>query len=170
MDDWINTTTARSSGTTIRNDLTIDVNSLLAKVLVDAAEGDAIDSNGKLIINGGTIIATGNMVDQISNDSNQDFIYASFNKINADSLIVIKDEDNKIIIAFKTSRGIQTIFYSSSELKYDSYKIYVGEETNGLYTKINSYSGGEEITFNNQNNSIRNANNSNNISDTLLKA
>lgn len=115
------------------------------------------------------------MVDQISNDSNQDFIYASFNKINADSLIVIKDEDNKIITAFKTSRGIQTIFYSSSELKYDSYKIYVGgeidgEETNGLYTKINSYSGGEEITFNNQNNSIRNANNSNNISDTLLKA
>lgn len=33
MDDCINTTTARSSGTTIRNDLTIDVNSLLAKVL-----------------------------------------------------------------------------------------------------------------------------------------
>ncbi len=36
---------------------------------------------------------------------------------------------------------------------YKSYKIYTGgtidgEETNGLYTNINSYTGGEEITFN----------------------
>lgn len=178
-DDCLNTTTANNSATTVRNDLTIDVNSLLASVSADADEGDAIDSNGKLIIdggtiyafanpnsgdagldsvngtyiNGGTVIATGNMVDQISNDSQQNFIYASFNRITADTLIAIKNQSDKIIVAFKTGRNIQNLVYSSPDLNYESYKLYTdgtieGEETNGLYTVINSYTGGEEITFN----------------------
>ena len=179
FDDCLNTTTASSNGKTVRNDLTINVNSLLAIVSDSADEGDAIDSNGKLIIDGGTIyafahptspdagldsangtylnsgtiIATGNMQDAISSDSKQDFIYASFSTIKADTLIVIKDQDDKVITAFKTSRNIGNILYSSKNLNYNSYKIYAGgtidgEETNGLYTKINSYTNGEEIIFN----------------------
>ncbi len=179
FDDCLNTTTADSTGTTVRNDLTIDVKSLLAYVNEEADEGDAIDSNGKLIINGGTIyafahssspdtgvdsvngiyinggtiISTGNMVDQISSSSKQDFIYASFNQISKDTLIVIKDQDDEIITAFKTGRNIQNLLYSRMGLDYKSYKIYTGgtidgEEQNGLYTKINSYTDGEEITFN----------------------
>ena len=185
-DDCLNTTTASSSGTTVRNDLTINVNSLLAYVDPETDEGDAIDSNGKLIINGGTIyafahpsspdagldsgngtyinggtvIATGNMVDAISNESKQDFIYASFNQIEAGTLIVIKDQDDKVIMAFKTDRNMQNLFYSSPNLDYESYKMYTGgtidgEETNGLYTKINSYTDGEEITFNDARNGMK---------------
>ena len=200
-DDCLNTTTASTNNDTVRNDLTINVNSLLAYVMEDADEGDAIDSNGKLIINGGniyafahpsspdagldsgngtyinggTIIATGNMVDQISNDSKQDYIYASFNEISADTLIVIKDQDDNIITAFKTKRNISNLLYSSSDLDYESYKIYTGgdidgEEVNGLYTTINSYTGGEEITFNNANMNItiNNKDNSNNILIILI--
>lgn len=179
-DDCLNTTTANNSTTTVRNDLTINVGSLLASVSTEADEGDAIDSNGKLVIdggtiyafanpnsgdagldsvngayiNGGTVIATGNMVDQISDDSKQNFIYASFNKIPADTLIAIKDQDDAIITAFKTGRNIQNLVYSSSNLNYESYKLYTGgtiegEETNGLYVVIDSYTGGEEIAFNN---------------------
>ena len=197
-DDCLNTTTASSSGTTVRNDLTIDVNSLLAYVSEDADEGDAIDSNGKLIINGGTIyafahptspdagldsgngtyinggtiIATGNMTDQISSESKQDFIYASFNGINADTLIVIKNQDDEILAAFKTSRSISNLLYSSKDLDYDSYKIYTGgtiegDDTNGLYTKINSYTGGEEISFNIVSNDMRN-NEQSDISGNIL--
>ena len=178
-DDCLNTTTANDSATTVRNDLTINVNSLLASVSADADEGDAIDSNGKLVIdggaiyafanpnsgdagldsvngtyiNGGTVIATGNMVDQISNDSQQNFIYASFNRITADTLIAIKNQSDKIITAFKTGRDIQNLVYSSPDLNYESYKLNTGgtiegEETNGLYTVINSYTDGEEIAFN----------------------
>lgn len=94
------------------------------------------------------------MVDQISSDSEQKFIYTSFNQISTDTLIVIKDQDNNIIAAFKTARDIQNLLYSSEDLNYETYKIYTGgtisgEETNGLYTKINSYTGGTEITTNN---------------------
>lgn len=179
-DDCLNTTTANNSATTIRNDLTINVSSLLASVSTEADEGDAIDSNGKLVIdggtiyafanpnsgdagldsvngtyiNGGTVIATGNMVDQISDDSKQNFIYASFNKIPADTLIAIKNQDDATITAFKTGRNIQNLVYSSPNLNYESYKLYTGgtiegEETNGLYVVIDSYTGGEEIAFNN---------------------
>lgn len=198
QDDCLNTTTASSSGTNVRNDLTIDVHSLLASVSEDADEGDAIDSNGKLIINGGTIyafahptsqdagldsgngtyinggtiIATGNMVDAISSDSEQNYLFASFQKITEDTLIVIKDQNDEIITAFKTGRSIQNILYSSSDLDYDSYKIYTGgtidgDETNGLYTKVNSYTNGEEISFSNISNEM-NKNNKNNDSNIIL--
>ena len=197
-DDCLNTTTANSNENEVRNDLTINVNSLLAYVNPEAEEGDAIDSNGKLTINGGTIyafanpnspdagldsvngtyinggtiIATGNMIDQISNESKQDFIYANFNTINTDTLIAIKDQDDKIITAFKTSRNIQNILYSSKDLNYKSYKIYTGgtiegKEKNGLYTEINSYTGGEEITFNDASINMK-ASNNKDIANTVL--
>jgi len=183
QDDCLNTTTANTNGTTVRNDITINVNSLLACVDEEADEGDAIDSNGTLTINGGTIyafahptsqdagldsgkgtyinggtvIATGNMVDEISSESKQKFIYANFNQIEADTLVAIKDQDNNIIAAFKTNRTIKNLLYSDSKLEYESYKIYTGgtidgTEKNGLYTKINSYEEGGEITFNNATN------------------
>ena len=184
-DDCLNTTTANSNNSEVRNDLTINVNSLLASVSEEADEGDAIDSNGKLIIeggtifafahpnsgdagldstngtfiNGGTVIATGNMVDPISNESKQKYIFTSFNQIKKETLIVLKNQKDKVITAFKTQRNIQNLLYSTKNLNYKSYKVYTGgtidgEEKNGLYTKINSYSGGEEITYNDVSNTI----------------
>lgn len=179
-DDCLNTTTASNMGQDVHNDILIDVSSLLASVSFDADEGDAIDSNGTLTINGGkiyafanpnsgdagldsqngtyinggTIIATGNMADAISNESKQNYLFVSFQTVNADTLIAIKDQDDKIITAFQTGRKIQNLFYSSSDLKAKYYKLYTGgtiegEEENGLYTKIQSYSGGEELSYRN---------------------
>lgn len=158
QDDCLNTTTSNSTGTNVRNDLIIDVNSLLAVVDDEGDEGDAIDSNGSLtinggtiyafahsnsgdagldsetgtIINGGTIIATGNMADKISSDSKQKYIYVSFkNKITKDTLITIKNQDDEIITSFKTDKDITTLFYSKEDLDYDSFKIYTGGEIEG---------------------------------------
>ena len=196
-DDCLNTTTA--NGDNVRNDITIDVNSLVAIVSEDGDEGDAIDSNGKLIINGGkvfafahpnsgdagldsgkgtylnggTIIATGNMTDAISSESKQNYLYASFNTINKDTLIVIKDQDDKIITSFKNSRSIQNLLYSSKDLNYKSYKVYTGgsidgSETNGLYTKINSCTNGEEIQYRDSSNAQITKSNSNKLLLKLL--
>jgi hypothetical protein len=113
----LNTTTKSSSSESARNTLSIDVNSLTAIVDSgeDADEGDAIDSNGTLTINGGTIlaiahpgqdagldsekgtyinggtiIATGDMLDSISNESKQNFITLNFqNNVNAQISFVI---------------------------------------------------------------------------------
>lgn len=179
QDDCLNTTTSNSSNSIVHNDLIIDVNSLLAVVDDDGDEGDAIDSNGSLtinggkiyafahsnsedagldsetgtIINGGTIIATGNMADKISNESKQKYIYVNFkNKIAKDTLITIKTLNDEIITSFKTNKDITTLFYSIEDLDYDSFKIYTGGkiegiEENGLYTKIDSYKNGTEIEY-----------------------
>lgn len=179
MDDCLNTTTSKKAGTNVRNSIVIDVHSMLAIVNDEGDEGDAIDSNGTLtinggtiyafahsnsgdagldsedgtFINGGTIIATGNMADEISSESKQKYIFVKLGKtIEKGTLIVIKDQDNEIITAFKTDKNLSTLFYSSEDLDYKSYKIYTGgtidgEETNGLYTSITSYEDGTEIIY-----------------------
>lgn len=151
QDDCLNTTTANANGATVRNDLTINVASLLAQVSEDADEGDAIDSNGKLTINGGniyayahpssqdtgldsvngtyinggTVLATGNMVDEISSESKQAYFYASLNsQISAGATVAIKDSSGNTVYEFKTDRAFKTILYSSVNLGGDSYKIY----------------------------------------------
>ncbi|MBR0134042.1 carbohydrate-binding domain-containing protein [Candidatus Saccharibacteria bacterium] len=156
QDDCLNTTTANANGVTVRNDITINVSSLLAQVSEEADEGDAIDSNGKLIINGGkiwayahptsgdagldsingtyinggTVIATGNMLDPISNESKQNFISAQLNsQIKSGATITIKDQNDEVIAEFTTDRSMKTLIYSSADLENESYKIYAdGEE------------------------------------------
>lgn len=202
-DDCLNTTTSKSAGNNVRNTLTINVNSLVAIVNDEGDEGDAIDSNGTLIINGGkiyaiahsssndsgldsedgiyinggTIISTGNMADMISNESKQKYIYLNFkDKIPANTLIVIKDNNDNIIAAFKTTKTISTLLYSADNLNYKSLKVYIngeieGKEENGLYIQINSYTDGEEISYqeiNSTNNMINNKSNNNFILNILI--
>ena len=149
--------------------MTINNGNIVA--LSHPGQDSGLDSSNGTYINGGTIIATGNMVDRIENDSKQNYLYASFSKIAEDTLIVIKDQDDEIITAFKTSRSIQNLLYSSPNLNYTSYRTYTGgtidgEETNGLYTKINSYTSGEEISYNYVGGGIKSS--STNISTNVL--
>lgn len=149
LDDCLNTTT-KSSVSGSRNDLVIDVNSLTAIVSMDADEGDAIDSNGSLtinggtiialarpgqdagldsetgtIINGGTVIATGDMYDQISSDSTQKFMVLSFNgSISENTLVTLLDDSNNVIFAYKTDRSYTNLIYSSTKLVDGSYSLY----------------------------------------------
>lgn len=182
QDDCLNTTTASTGGVTVRNDLTINVASMIAKVAEDADEGDAIDSNGKLIINGGeifayahpnsqdagldsgsgtyinggTVLATGNMVDEISSESKQKFFYASLNsQVAAGSTVVIKDNSGNTIYEFTTDRTFRTILYSSADLENESYKIYVN---------------GTEVSYSNATGMMGGITEKKNVSSTLLIA
>lgn len=157
-DDCLNTTTSSQGNTAVRNTLTIDVNSLTAIVDPEADEGDAIDSNGTLTINGGTIyafahptsqddgldsdngtyinggtvIATGNMSDSISDSSSQDFIKLNFaSQQDADTLICITDINNNPVVAFKSDRTFTTLTYSSSNLTKQTYYVYKGGTISG---------------------------------------
>ena len=198
MDDCINTTTSFQAEN-VRNDLVINVNTLYANVLDDEDERDAIDSNGILTIkggtiyafahyksgdygldsdkgtyiNGGTIIATGNMDDRIDSSSQKN-IYVTFNgTIPANTLLVIKDENDKIITAFKTNKDIKTLLYTTKDLSCNSYKIYkdgviTGDSENGLYYSIDSYTDGTLVSYSNSDNFIKNSNNKDDISNKLL--
>ena len=159
--------------------ITINAGTIFANIKADAEEGDGIDSNGYIYvnggniyafasatsqdsgldsdlgiyINGGTVIATGNMTDEVSEESKQRFIFLQFNsQIQAGTLVTITDENDNPIMAYKTDKNYTTFLYSSSDLNVDSYKVYTGgtidgEETNGLYTRINSYNKGTEAEY-----------------------
>lgn len=177
-DDCLNTTTAKSENTSVRNTLTINVNSLTAIVSNDADEGDAIDSNGTLTINGGriiafaksgqdagldsesgtyinrgTVLATGDMLDEISSESKQTFAILSFqDKPVEDTLIVLLDDNDTPIFAFKTDRTYTNLIYSSTSLKEGTYYLYkdgevTGETNNGFYTSITNYTKGSQLGY-----------------------
>ena len=156
-DDCLNTTTDKSENENARNTITINVNSLTAIVNLDAEEGDAIDSNGELILNGGkiiaiakpgqdagldsetgtyinagTIIATGDMLDSISPNSKQKFIALSFSvKPIEGDIITLLNKDNKNIFAYKTDRTYSNLVYSSNDLDIGNYTLYKNGEIDG---------------------------------------
>lgn len=158
-DDCLNTTTSSSSNKSARNALTIDVKSLTAIVDSgeDADEGDAIDSNGTLVINGGTIIAlahpgqdagldaesgtyinggtilaTGDMFDSISSESKQNYMVLGFqNNISANTLISLLNENDEALMAYKTDRTYTNLVYSSADLKEGAYYLYKGGSVEG---------------------------------------
>ena len=155
-DDCLNTTT-KNSFNNARNTLTINVNSLTAIVSNDADEGDAIDSNGNLYINGGKIlaiakpgadagidsetgtfinggevIATGDMADPISSNSKQNYVIFSFTeKPEKDNIITLLDSNDNVIFSYVTDRTYTNLVYSSSKLKDGTYNLYKDGTING---------------------------------------
>ena len=123
----------------------------------DSDEGDAIDSNGTLVINGGTIVAiahpgqdagldsvsgtyinagtvlaTGDMYDAISSESKQNYIVLSFaNKVETDSLITLVNENDEAIMSYKTDRTFTNLIYSSADLTDGTYNLYKGGSVDG---------------------------------------
>ena len=157
-DDCLNTTTSSQGNNNVRNTLTINVNSLIAIVDPETNEGDSIDSNGTLEINGGTIIAfshptsqddgldsekgtyinggtvvaIGNMSDRIEDSSTQDFIKLNFlSQQEAETLICITDTNKNPILAFKSDRTFTTLTLSSPNLTKQTYYIYKGGTIKG---------------------------------------
>ena len=152
-DDGINACTDGESVITI-NDGTILVN-----VLEEAEEGDGIDSNGSIYINGGRVYAfaseksqdsgldsdmgiyinggyvvgTGNMADAISQESKQKYLLLQFNeKVQKDGLITIVNQKDEAIVAFQGDREYSVLAISTPQLtNNEEYTIYEGGEIAG---------------------------------------
>lgn len=198
-DDAINTTTSKESSMyeTFSSNIVIDVNRLVAVVSSLAKEGDAIDSNGRLTINGGeiyaisnpnsydagldaledsdlgeiyinggTILATGNMTSNISDNSKQRYLDFKVDGISEGDLIAIKSDKSIPVYAFRTDRKFRNIFFSSILLKNENYYIYKNGNIDALeeiivdknnadvqysiieYKDIKSYENGKKINQN----------------------
>lgn len=147
-DDCLNTTT-KSTVPGAHNALYINVESLRAIVSLEADEGDAIDSNDTLTIdggnivalakpgadagldsekgtyiNGGTIIATGNMFDAISGESKQAFIGLMFSEtVSEDDIVVLASSDGAEIFSHTTDRAYTNLVYSPAGLVDGDYTL-----------------------------------------------
>lgn len=138
-------------------------------------EGDGIDSNGYITINGGTVIAlaatksmdsgldsdmgttidggtvvgAGNMYDALETDSAQLYMFLQFTQA-TDDLICVTAADGTPIFAYDFPLSYSYISFSNAQLAEGTYHVYiggdiVGDESDGLYTNISSYSGGTQM-------------------------
>ena len=155
-DDCLNTTT-KSTVSGAHNALYINVKSLKAIVSLEADEGDGIDSNGTLTIdggkitafakpgadagldsekgtyiNGGTIIATGNMFDAISSESKQNFLALLFSEaVDINDVISFMNGDGQEIFIHETNRAYTNLVYSSDSLVDGDYTLTKNGELMG---------------------------------------
>lgn len=138
-------------------------------------EGDGIDSNGYITINGGTIIAlastqsmdsgldsdmgttinggtvvgAGNMFDELEKDSAQLYMFLQFSEA-TDDLICITDEQDNPVFAYDFPYSYSYISFSSARLTEGTYHVFIGgaidgEVSDGLYSNIASYAGGTQM-------------------------
>lgn len=158
--------------------ITINGGSIYAIVQNENGEGDGIDSNGYITINGGfvsaqahptsqdsgldadlgiainggTVIATGNMYEGIEESSIQQFMQLYFSETQKSTdLIVITDDNDAPIIAFKPINSFTILECSSPVFKDGTYYVYSGgdiegDEKDGVYTNITSYKNGVKLS------------------------
>ena len=134
LDDGINASTDNESI------ITINGGTVIVNVLDDADEGDGIDSNGYIYINGGTVYSFAHP------GSDKQIIQMNLsNGVSAGESIVIIDENNNIVFAFKADRTISTVVYSSSDLTDQTYSVYSGTNISGTVDDNNIYTSIESI-------------------------
>lgn len=109
-----------------------------------------IDSDMGSFINGGIIVGAGNMYDPIEADSAQLFMMLEFSE-STDDLLVVTDAAGNPVFAYDFPYDYMYIAFSTPNLKEgETYHVYlggeiVGEEENGLYTTITSYTPGTQL-------------------------
>lgn len=141
-DDGINTNEDGVSVTTING-------GYLYIFTRNGSEGDGIDSNGWIVINGGTVVGVGGMYDEIENDSEQLFMFMQFAE-DTDDTIVVTDENDNPVFAYDFPYDYTYIVFSTPELAEGTYHVYIGgsiegTEEDGLYTSITSYTDGTQL-------------------------
>lgn len=145
---------------------TMNGGNLVIDVKGQTGEGDGIDSNGRIVINGGnvvskanenspdsgldadkgvlinggSVVATGSMLDSISKDSANNFVSLSFaQRINTDAVYTLKDADGNVVFEYKPDRNSAYLVISSDKLVEGTYSLY---ENDSLLGGIKSNSMG----------------------------
>jgi len=118
-------------------------------------EGDGIDSNGWLVVNGGmitasacgtsqdsgidadmgihlnggTVVATGNMMDRIEAEGQPYISFMGKEKLSGGTLYTIKDTDRNDFMEVTPANDFQMIVFSSEDMQADAaYSLWKGEE------------------------------------------
>lgn len=111
----------------------------------DSAIDYGLESGGKAVINGGTLIGTGtsSMAENFDSDSSKQcsILYATDSKIEAGTEIKITDSTGKSIYTYKTNKECNCIQYSSKDLKLnETYTITAGDVSGEIKQDVTAYS------------------------------
>ncbi|MEV6966159.1 carbohydrate-binding domain-containing protein [Hamadaea sp. NPDC051192] len=98
----------------------------------------ALDVNGSFEISGGVLVAAGSAGMAVAPDtgSAQGWLSATFDSaVSAGTTVHVTDSSGKVLATFVTSKSMQNLVYSSTEIKSGTaYKIYTGGSASGADT------------------------------------
>ncbi len=124
------TIVANGDGLDSNGDLYIEGGTVRVSGPSNGAEG-ALDSNGEIYINGGDVAVTGNtsMPQSPSDDSKQNsIIIASDSNLSKGNTLYVKDSSGKTVIAHDPANDYTMVVLSSADLKDgETYSIYSGD-------------------------------------------
>ncbi len=129
---------------------TVNGGKLTIKVTGETGEGDGIDSNGWLVINGGTVIAaacsdsadagidsdmgihitggtvvaTGHMLDRIEDGAQNYAVFNFVQKQTGSETITMKDADGNTLLETTPGNAYSILIYSSPDLKAGTYSLW----------------------------------------------
>lgn len=132
---------------------TVNGGTLSIQVDGSTGEGDGIDSNGWLVINGGTVIAeacsfssdagidsdmgihinggtviaTGNMLDHISESEQNYAVFAFADKQGGGDVITLKDADGNDVISCSAKNDFTYLIFSNENMTDGTYTLWAGE-------------------------------------------
>jgi len=133
---------------------TVNGGSLHINVTGTTGEGDGIDSNGWLVINGGmvvaeacsfsgdagidsdmgihinggTVIATGNMLDHISESAQNYAVFSFASSQKAGETYTLKNEASEVVISSTPGNSFTYLIFSSTDMKAGTYTLWQGEK------------------------------------------
>ena len=109
------------------------------------SQDSGIDSDKGIYINGGSLLASGNMYDEVSKDSEQLFAVFHFAQtVKENEMIMITDEEDRPITAFSAANDYNMAVYSQPEFMEGIYHLYkvsavTGDLNGSIYTNITDY-------------------------------
>ena len=110
-------------------DISISGGSIVVEGPQNGANG-ALDYNGSAEISGGTILAIGSSGMAMNfSDASQGSILVNFNASYSGETITITDSDSNIIYTYKSSKTINSVLFSSEDLKKgETYTVSIGDQ------------------------------------------
>lgn len=134
----------KAAGDGIDSNGSIVINGGTIYAMGSSIGGDAgIDADAGISINGGTVIALGSDMLEAPKSATQNYLTVTLNnKITQDELVTLVDENGDNIISFKAGETFKTLIISSSKLSKGTYKLYTGGKNTGELVN-NIYIGGK---------------------------
>lgn len=119
----VNGSTGEGDGIDSNGWLVINGGTVIAAACSDSADA-GIDSDMGIYINGGTVMASGHMLDRIE-DGGQNYAVFNFAGLqDGKGTITLKDESNETVATYNMSNSYSILVFSSPELKPGTYTLW----------------------------------------------
>lgn len=122
----VNGATGEGDGIDSNGWLVINGGTVMAQACSNSADA-GIDSDMGIHINGGTVLATGNMLDRIEEGGQNYSLFSLTQRMNGGETVTVNNGQNKPVFETTPENAYSILIYSSPDLKEETYTLWSGD-------------------------------------------